>query len=104
MSFNLYSSTGERARLIAGLRALAEFIESSPDVPAPGRADVMVFPPAGTNAEMCAEIDSIASRIGGQAHWTGGGHYTVSRWFGPVEYRAVAIPKDNDSGESEEEK
>lgn len=104
MSFNLYATAEERARLISGLRALAEFIESSPGVPAPLSAGVLVFPSARSNTEMRAEIDSIASRIGGQAHWTGGGHYTVSRWFGTVEYRAVAIPKENDSDESEQQK
>jgi hypothetical protein len=91
-----YSGTEERARLAAGLRALAEFIEANPDVPVPWGTDVLVFPPKGSNAEMRAEIDSIASRIGAQGHWTGGGHYTASRWFGSVEYRAVAIPSENE--------
>ena len=26
------------------------------------------------------------------------GHYVVSRFFGPVQYRAVAIPHDHDTG------
>jgi hypothetical protein len=101
MSLNLYTSPEERARLIAGLRALAEFIESSPDVPSPRSADVFIFPAAASNQERRAEIDAIASLLGTEGHFTYGGHYTTSRWFGPVEYRAIAIPHDNDNGESE---
>ena len=86
-----------RARLVTGLRALAEFIESRPDVPAPWSAGVMVFPPGGSDTEKRAKIDAIASRIGTEGHFTHGGHYSASRWFGPVEYRAVAIPHDNDN-------
>jgi hypothetical protein len=92
-----YADPGQRARLIAGLHDLAIFLETNPDVPAPSDTDVLVFPPNSTNAEKHAEIDIIAARIGGQAHMTAGGHYTVSRWFGPVEYRAVAIPRETDT-------
>jgi hypothetical protein len=91
-----YPNPEQRAGLISGLRALAEFIETHPDVPAPWTADVMLFPPVGSDAERRAEIDDIASRIGTEAHFTDGGHYTASLRFGPVEYRAVAIPHDNE--------
>jgi len=90
-----YADADQRARLIAGLLDLAVFLEVSPDVPAPLYADVLVFPPDGTDAERRAEIDAIAARIGGTAE-TICGHYVVSRFFGPVQYRAVAIPHDND--------
>ncbi|MBV9379719.1 MAG: hypothetical protein JOY82_16500 [Streptosporangiaceae bacterium] len=89
-----YASTEERIRLIAGLRALARFLEDHADVPAPQYADVLIFPPDGADDEMRAEIDKIAAGIGSDAieespvH----GHYVASRSFGPVEYRAVAIP------------
>jgi hypothetical protein len=82
-----------RAQLVTGLRALAEFI----DVPAPWSADVMVFPPNGSDTEKRAEIDAIASRIGSEGHFTHGGHYSASRRFGPVEYRAVTVPRDNEN-------
>ena len=59
-----YANTGERARLIAGFRALADFLQDHPDVPAPHWADVMVFPPDATNEKMRAEIDQIAAGIG----------------------------------------
>ena len=59
-----YANANERGQLIAGLRALAEFLENNPDVPAPGRADVLVFPPGQSNEARHTEIDAIASRIG----------------------------------------
>lgn len=40
----------------------------------------------------------IAAQIG-KAPETICGHYVVSRFFGPVQYRAVAIPRDNGTGE-----
>jgi len=90
----LYASAGERGSLIAGLRALARFLEDHPDVPAPRWADVMVFPPGGTDREAQAEVDTIAALIGSEVKddTASKGHYTSSRSFGPVEYRAVAIP------------
>ena len=91
-----YADTGQRARLIAGLRGLAVFLETNPDVPAPLYADVLVFPPDGSDAERRAEIDVIAERIG-ETPETVCGHYVVWRFFGPVQYRAVAIPCDNDA-------
>jgi hypothetical protein len=94
-----YPSPEQRAGLVAGLRALAEFIESRPDVPAPWSTDVIVVPSNGSDAERRAEIDAIASRIGAEGHYTHGGHYSASRRFGPVEYRAVAVPRDNDESE-----
>ena len=98
-----YPTPEQRARLVAGLRALAEFIESRPDVPTSWWVDMLVFPPNGSDAEGRAEIDAIADRIGAESHFAYGGHYVASRRFGPVEYRAVAIPHDNDSYNSESE-
>ena len=51
--------------------------------------------PAGADAEMFAEIDVIAEQIGATAseHDSPDGHYSASRDFGPVQYRAVAIPQ-----------
>jgi hypothetical protein len=93
-----YADPAERTRLIAGLRDLAAFLEGSPDVPAPRWADVLVFPHNGMDDENRAEINVIAARIGAETSDNGRGHYTASRLFGPVEYRAVAIArrKNND--------
>lgn len=89
-----YANTAKRAALIQGLRALADYLETRPDVPAPSYADLYTFPPDGGCAGMRAEIDSIAERLGTQARETAGGsQYTATRSFGPIEYRAVAICK-----------
>jgi hypothetical protein len=89
-----YADPAERAALITGLRALADYLESNPEVPAPSHSDVYTFPADGECAGERAEIDSIAELLGCQARETAGGeHYTVTRSFGPVEYRAVAICK-----------
>ncbi len=89
-----YANSEERERLIAGLRELADFFDQNPQVPAPRWTDLLVFPPAGSDPEMFREIDAIAGRIGATATDAGNpaGHYSASRDFGPVQYRAVAIP------------
>ena len=93
-----YADSTDRAALIGGLRAVADYLESNPAVPIPIYSPVHAFPPAGDWAAMRAEIDAIAARLGVIAHLTGGGHYVATRSFGPVEYRAVAIPRrDNES-------
>jgi hypothetical protein len=96
-----YADNSERAALIGGLRALADYLESNPEVPTPIYSDVFTFPPDGDWAAMRAEIDSIAARLGVVSHETGGGHYIATRSFGPIEYRAVAIPRSGDNEQSE---
>jgi hypothetical protein len=58
-----YANSDERTGLITGLRELAEFLDQNPQIPAPRHADLLVFPPAGSDAEMFAEIDVIADLI-----------------------------------------
>lgn len=90
-----YADTHERSQFIAGLRALAEYLESNPRVPAPwGETCIYVFPPHGSNAERRAEIDVIAAHINAEPCEVVSGHYAASRFFGPVEYRATSIDKD----------
>jgi hypothetical protein len=91
---NYYANDEQRVRLVAGLRNLADFLDQNPDVPAPWQADLLVFPPEASDAEMFAEIDAIAELIGADASDDGSpsGHYSAVRSFGPVQYRAVAIP------------
>ena len=101
---NYYANDEQRVRLIAGLRDLADFLDQNPDVPVPRRADLLVFPPEASDAEMFAEIDTIAELIGSTASDADSprGHYSAVRDFGPVQYRAVAIPhsaRDNEGGE-----
>ncbi|HXL91799.1 MAG TPA: hypothetical protein VN969_22870 [Streptosporangiaceae bacterium] len=88
-----YANLIQRQDLISGLRELADFLESNPEVPAPPEITAIVFPPQATNAEKRREIDAIASRIGsGTVTRPACLHYFTSRSFGTVEYRAVAIP------------
>ena len=89
-----YANPEERTALIGGLRALADYLESNPEVPAPCYTDVYTFPPDRACTEMRAEVDVIADLLGSQARETAGHeHYTTTRSFGPVEYRVVAICK-----------
>jgi hypothetical protein len=89
-----YSGLSERAALISGFRALADYLESNPDVPVSGYVTVYVFPPDNGCAGMRAEIDFIAALLGVTAGESANGHhYAAVRSFGPVEYRAVAICK-----------
>jgi hypothetical protein len=99
-----YANDQERVRLIAGLRHLAEFLDQNPQVPAPRYADLLVFPSWGTDAEMFAEVDVIAEQIGVTASQNGtpDGHYIASCYFGPVQYRAVAIPQAARNDRNEE--
>jgi hypothetical protein len=92
---NFYANPGERRRLIAGLRELADFLDQNPQVPAPCSTDLLVFPPRRTDVERFAEIDAIAEQIGVTASGNDNpaDHYTASRHFGPVQYHAVAIPQ-----------
>jgi hypothetical protein len=100
---NHYANDDQRARLIAGLRDLADFLDQNPDVPAPWEADLLVFSPEASDAEMFAEIDSIAELIDSTASDADSprGHYSAVRDFGPVQYRAVAIPHSARNKESE---
>ena len=73
---------------------LADFLDLNPDVPVPWETDLLVFPPEASDAEMFAEIDTIAGLIGSTASDDGSprGHYSAVRSFGPVQYRAIAFP------------
>jgi hypothetical protein len=93
-----FADSTERAQLISGLRGLADYLESNPEIPAPIYSNVYAFPPTGDWAGMCAEIDATVARMDVAAYVTWGGHYVAARYFGPVEYRAVAIPPGNGQG------
>ncbi|MEW9530828.1 hypothetical protein [Microbispora sp. NPDC049125] len=82
-----------RPALITGLRALADFLEANPAVPAPYRISGCHFPTRADDEVMCAEIDQIAALLGSEIDSLRGeyGHYATSIGFGPVTYEAVAI-------------
>ncbi len=98
-----HADSTERAALIGGFRGLADYLESNPEVPGPSYPTVYTFPPDCDWAEMRAEIDATAAQLGVIAHEAGCGHYTAARSFGPVEYRAVAIPRSLDSDNEQSE-
>jgi hypothetical protein len=91
------TNPAQRHALISGLRELADFLEINPDVPAPDNASILVFPPHDSpDSEKRREIDHIAAQIGsGTEISPSHRHYMTSRRFGPVEYRAVAIPAND---------
>ena len=94
-----YANTDERAAVLSGLRRLAEFLDSNPAIPAPIYVTIHTFPPADDEwSGMTADIDAIAALLGVNAEMTPGGHYVAARSFGPVEYRAVAIPPRYERG------
>jgi hypothetical protein len=89
------SPNDDRAALITGLRGLADFLATHPDVPVPPgyhETIVHVFPGGQSDAERCAEVDRVAAVLGTPAadpdHC---GHYATDRTFGPVTYRVLAI-------------
>ena len=95
-----YANTTERQALISGLRELADFLESNPDVPAPAYTEILVFPSCASDDGKRREVDVIASLISsGTVTFSSYRHYQTSRRFGLVEYRAVAIP----AGENKEQ-
>lgn len=87
-----YANRAERLELIAGLIALAEFLEENEEVPAPKWTDLMVFPDEHNHDAARHEIDRIASLLGTTARESAAHHYRAVRKFGPVHYHAIAIP------------
>ena len=81
---------GQRREFIRGLRELAAFLDANPDVPVPLYGTEISLHALGSDAEKFGAVDQIAGLIG--AETVDGGHYSASRNFGPIEYRAVAIP------------
>jgi hypothetical protein len=97
-----YASPIQRQELIAGFHMLADFLAGNPEVPVPPSVDILVFPSFASDSAKRREIDLIASRIGSRSQtFSSYRHYQTSRRFGPVEYRAVAIPADQSEGHGE---
>ncbi|MGW0807178.1 hypothetical protein [Nonomuraea sp. NPDC002799] len=82
-----------RSALINGLLDLAAFLETHPDLPASSSVTLHHFPKQDNDTDLRAEIDQIATRVGSPIDFEDSpyGHYATSVFFGPVEYRAVAI-------------
>jgi hypothetical protein len=84
-----------RTQTVAGLRALADFLENNPAVPVRELgSEYTVFARAETDAAERAEIDRIAAALDATVDddTARGGHYTVFRTFGRITYSAVHVP------------
>ncbi|GAA3569674.1 hypothetical protein GCM10022419_058220 [Nonomuraea rosea] len=86
-------TSNHRSALINGLLDLAAFLEAHPDLPVSSCVTLHHFPKQDDDAGLRAEIDQIAARIGSEIDFEDSpyGHYATSVFFGPVEYRAVAV-------------
>jgi hypothetical protein len=82
-----------RAAFIAGLRELADFLESHPAVAVPSYGTDITVQPCGTDEEEAADIDAFAAAAGvevldwrrtGDARGYHVGRYSAVRKFGPV--------------------
>jgi hypothetical protein len=84
-----------RTQTIAGLRVLADFLEDNPSVPVREYGgEYTVFARADENTVERAEIDRIAAALGETVtdDTERGGHYSVSKTFGRITYRAIHVP------------
>ena len=85
-----------RAKVIAGLRQLADYLDTHSGLPVCIFGwDVNVYPPhRATEAEGRAEIDRIAALLGIPVtdETADEGHYIARRAFGLVTYSAVWVP------------
>ena len=85
-----------RAKIIAGLRQLADYLDTHPLVPVCIFGwDLTVYSiRAATEAGRRAEVDRIAALLGVPVtdQTRHGGHYTASRSFGLITYNAICVP------------
>jgi hypothetical protein len=85
-----------RAKVIGGLRQLADWLDAHPDVPVcPFGWDLSIYPQHADDADRAAEVDRIAAILGVDVtdETQRGGHYIASRSFGLITYEAVYIPR-----------
>jgi hypothetical protein len=81
-----------RKAFVDGLRALARFLVSHPDMPVPAYGTTILM--SGSDAEdPRGFVDAFAAMTGAKIddQWEKNGHYDAPRSFGPVEYNAYAI-------------
>lgn len=86
-----------REGFITGLRQLADFLTVNPDVPTPRfPSPISVHFNQGNDRENFAAVDRAALAMGVEpGREDGSTHYEVELHFGPVTYRAVAIPRQD---------
>jgi hypothetical protein len=84
-----------RTQTIAGLRALADFLEDHPAVPVYEYGWEVSVHADGTDEQEAAEVDRIAALLGVTPvdNRPRGGHYVAAKTFGRITYRVVHIPE-----------
>lgn len=83
-----------RAEFITGLRQLADFLDTHPDVPVPPYGTTVDVHADSTDSGGKAQVDAVAEQLGVlvQDDTAEGGHYRAMRDFSYVGYVVVAIP------------
>jgi hypothetical protein len=91
----MFASPDQRARFIAGLRDLADYLDAHDDVPAPTRPHITVHADGASDAGERQAVDAAARGLGTQAAepLPGSGHYKTRRDFGPLGYEVLAISR-----------
>jgi hypothetical protein len=84
-----------RTQTIAGLRALADFLEDHPAVPVHEYGWQFSVHADGTDEQEADEVDRIADLLGVTPvdDRPRGGHYVAAKTFGRITYRVVHIPE-----------
>jgi hypothetical protein len=86
----------DRAQLITGLRQLADYLDTHPTIPITRSGLELLSFPSKHNSDQAerTEVDHVAALLDRIAcdDTADGGHYTVSRSFGPVTYKFIHIP------------
>ncbi|GAA1594094.1 hypothetical protein GCM10009678_90310 [Actinomadura kijaniata] len=95
-AYDLEATSETRTRMISALRALADFLDSHPDIPVGefSRARLHFIPRTGTADGNAAAIDRIAHTLGVEPTGERTGHYRAVKHFGPASYEAFAIHPD----------
>ncbi|MEV6986858.1 hypothetical protein AB0M95_37145 [Sphaerisporangium sp. NPDC051017] len=85
--------TPDRLAYINGLRDLADFLDTNPDIPTPEGTLSAYCYPRGTDEEIRAQVDHVARLLGADAdaYELAQGHYSAGITFGMAEYKAVGL-------------
>src|ERR1700728_1099586 len=83
-----------RTQIVNGLRQLANYLDTHPDVPVNEFGwDLLSCTRETTDAAGMAEVDRIAAILGVQVRddTPEGGHYTAAKTFGRITYEAIHV-------------
>ena len=96
-----YANASQRSQLIAGLRDLAQYLESNPDVPAPGAGRLFTSfrPTAPTTSS--ARKSTLSPRVSAFSRASSRPAITSFPVTSARRYRANAIDRDPDDSDGE---